>query len=77
MDSSRKRRPNETASATVTPTALDVASASLIPDHMRAWLKGVEENYKANRPQQCWKCCEWHTDLKEVEFRGWLCRSCR
>lgn len=77
MDSARKRRPVETASLTIEPTALDIAANSLIPEHMRDWLRGCEDRYKADRPAQCWKCCEWHTDLKEIEFRGWLCRSCR
>ena len=77
MDSSRKRGPDETASSAVTPTALDVAAESLISERMRGWLRGVEDRFKSDRPSQCWRCLEWHTDLKEVEMRGWLCRSCR
>lgn len=77
VDRTSKRRPDVAAKTTVTTSALDVATTALISDHMREWLKGVEDRYKADRPSQCWKCCEWHTDLKEVEFRGWLCRSCR
>lgn len=42
---------------------------------MREWLRGVEARWKGYG--QCWRCLEWHRDLHEVEFRGWLCKKCR
>lgn len=44
---------------------------------MRAFLADVSRRWRGSGVQMCWKCLEWHPDLREVEFRGWLCKRCR
>lgn len=44
---------------------------------VRAHLADVSKRWRESGVQMCWKCLEWHPDLREIECRGWLCSSCQ